>query len=60
MGLVSYDIQIRDDCQEKELGNKYFEKMLDMYIIPGDNSKWRFVRREVFNIISQTVVKTRG
>lgn len=34
--------------------------MLEKYVIPGDTSKWRFVRREVFNIISQTVVKSRG
>lgn len=34
--------------------------MLEMFTIPGDTSKWRYVRREVFSIISQTAVKTRG
>lgn len=36
MGLINYDIVIRDDCLDKQIGNKYFENMLEKYIIPND------------------------
>ena len=52
MGLINFEIDIRDDCTDKELGNRFFEKMLNMYIIQNDTSKWKFVRREVFNILT--------
>lgn len=51
-GLINYDIQIRDNCPDEKIGNSYFQKMFEMYRFPDDNSKWRFLRFEIFEIIS--------
>lgn len=43
---------INDDAEEERIGNKYFKTMFDMFKYPEDSSKWRFLRREIFEIFS--------
>lgn len=54
MGLINFKIEIRDNPAQKEnpFGNRYFERIFDMCTVPNDQSKWKFLRREVFNIIN--------
>jgi transcription elongation factor SPT6 len=60
LGLITFDIVIKDDCQDDKIGNKYFQNMLEKYRFPDDTTKWRFLRREIFEIISSTVTNNRG
>lgn len=59
-GLINYHIQIRDDSPDEKIGNRYFLKMFEMYRVNDDQSKYRFLRREIFEIISQTQANSRG
>ena len=52
MGLITFSIKIEDDCKDEKIGNKYFMSMLDKFKFEDDNTKWRFLRREIFEIIS--------
>jgi len=52
LGLITFQIAIKDECEDDRIGNKYFEKMLEMFKISDDNSKWKFVRREIFEIFT--------
>lgn len=60
LGLIVFDIVIKDECEDERIGNKYFEKMLEMFKIPDDNSKWKFVRREIFEIFTTQNQDSRG
>lgn len=59
-GNITYQIVIRDDCKDERIGNIYFEKMLLMFKYPDDNTKWKFVRREIFEIFTQISENNRG
>jgi len=52
LGLITYEITIEDNCQNEKIGNRFFEKMFNNYKFPDDQSKWRFLRLEIFEIIS--------
>jgi predicted house-cleaning noncanonical NTP pyrophosphatase (MazG superfamily) len=43
---------IKDDCADERLGNKWLEKMLEMFKFPDDSTKWKFVRKEIFEIFT--------
>lgn len=52
LGLITYKIVIKDDCENERLDNKFLEKMLEMFIYPDDTTKWKFVRKEIFEIFT--------
>ena len=52
LGLITYQIIIQDECDNDRLDNKYLEKMLEMFKYPDDTTKWRFVRKEIFEIFT--------
>jgi len=54
LGLITFEISIEDNCQDEKIGNSFFEKMFNNFKFPDDLSKWRFVRREIFEFISST------
>lgn len=37
---------------DQKIGNKFFFDMLEKFKYPNDETKWRFLRREIFEIIS--------
>lgn len=52
LGLITFNISIQDDCDDERIGNKFFQNMLDKFKSPDDTSKWKFVRREIFEIFT--------
>ena len=52
LGLITFDIQIKDECADERIGNKWLEKMLEMFKFPDDSTKWKFVRKEIFEIFT--------
>lgn len=55
LGLIKYQIIIEDNIDESganQIGNKFFQKMFDYFRFPEDTTKWRFLRREIFEIFS--------
>lgn len=52
LGLITFDIIIKDDCEDTKIGNKFFQKMYDLYKYPDDSSQWNLVRREIFQLFS--------
>jgi hypothetical protein len=55
MGLITYSIIIEDNIEDvsaNQIGNKFFQKMFDYFRFPEDSTKWRFLRREIFEIFS--------
>jgi hypothetical protein len=51
MGLITFEIKIEDNCTDEKIGNKYFLQMLEKFKFENDSTKWRFLRREIFEII---------
>ena len=60
MGLIEFKIVIEDDCKDEKIGNKYFLAMLEKFKFEDDSTKWRFLRREIFEIISNRSVDPSG
>jgi len=48
LGLITYEIVIKDDCEDTKIGNKFFQSMYEKYKYPDDSSQWNLVRREIF------------
>lgn len=61
LGLITFQIQIHDDNEDERIGNKYFQNMFEKFKYPDDTTKWRFLRREIFEIFSaQSTQANRG
>ena len=43
---------IKDECTDERIGNRWLEKMLEMFKYPDDTTKWKFVRKEIFEIFT--------
>lgn len=55
LGLITFTIMIEDNIEDvsaNQIGNKFFQKMFDYFKFPEDATKWRFLRREIFEIFS--------
>jgi len=52
LGLITYNIVIKDECTDERIGNRWLEKMLEMFKYPDDTTKWKFVRKEIFEIFT--------
>jgi hypothetical protein len=51
LGMITYEIYIEDDCKDAKIGNKFFQLMWEKYRLQDDNSKWRYPRREIFELL---------
>jgi hypothetical protein len=58
LGLIKFQIIIQDDNDDERIGNKYFQNMFEKFKFPEDTTKWRFLRREIFEIFSAQNTQT--